>query len=155
MDKRKLRKQGYIGIDEFCHAMDTWAQAWMQELPSDEEHHLRLRKEFREHWMFIRLAIAKSCLLDRLIYGGEKLRNKMCPIHKGHWSGCNITGEDVCDCAHDTCITGWLQNRGDPKSEASFTVTLLSNFLKGTKRTRNIVPKKSARKPRRTGPTKI
>jgi hypothetical protein len=42
----------------------------------------------------------------------------------------NITGENPCECAHDTCITGWLQNPRDPKSEASFKVMLLSNFLK-------------------------
>jgi hypothetical protein len=133
MDEKKLRKQGYIRIDKFCEAMDLWAQVCQQELPSDEEHHLRFRKEFRDHWRFIRIAIAKSCLLDRLIYGGETLRENMCPIHKGHWSGCDITGENVCECAHDTCITGWLQNPGDPKSEASFTVMLLSKFLRNTK----------------------
>ena len=102
MDERKLRKQGYIRIDKFCDAMDTWAQVCQEDLPNDNEYHLRFRKEFRAHWAFIRLAIAKSCLLDRLIYGGETLRKKMCPTHKGHWSGCNITGEDVCACAHDS-----------------------------------------------------
>ncbi len=105
--------------------MDTWAQVCQEELPDDGEHTLWFRTQFREHWKFIRLAIAKSCLLDRLIYGGETLREKMCPIHKGHWSGCNITGEDICECQHDTCITGWIPNPGDPKSQASFTVTLL------------------------------
>ncbi len=133
MDEKKLRRQGYIRIDKFCDAMDTWARVCQEELPTDDDHQLRWRKEFGEHWHFIRLAIAKSCLLDRLIYGGESLRKKMCPTHKGHWSGCNITGERPCKCAHDTCITGWLQNPRDPRSQASFTVTLLSNFSKDTK----------------------
>ena len=133
MDEKELRKQGYIRIDKFCRAMDTWAEVCQRELPSDCEYRLQWRKEFAGHWGFIRLAILKSCLLDRLIYGGEKLRENMCPIHKGHWSGCNITGEEACDCAHDACITGWLQNPDDPKSDASFTVTLLGNPLKGTK----------------------
>jgi hypothetical protein len=83
MDEQELRKQGYIRIDQFCRAMDTWARVCQQELESDYEHRRRWRKEFGEHWAFIRLAIAKSCLLDRLIYGGETLREKMCPIHKG------------------------------------------------------------------------
>jgi hypothetical protein len=99
MDEKKLRKQGYIRIDKFCEAMDLWAQVCQQELPSDEEHHLRFRKEFRDHWRFIRIAIAKSCLLDRLIYGGDTLRENRCPIHKGHWSGCDINGENACECA--------------------------------------------------------
>jgi hypothetical protein len=133
MDEKKLRKEGYIQIEKFCRAMETWARVCQEELPSDSEYTLRWRKQFREHWEFIRLAIAKSCLLDRLIYGGETLRVNVCPIHKGQWSGCNITGENPCDCAHDSCITGWLQNPHDVKSQASFTVTLLSNFLKGTK----------------------
>ncbi len=111
MDEKKLREQGYIRIDKFCEAMDTWAQVCQEELPDDGEHTLWFRTQFREHWKFIRLAIAKSCLLDRLIYGGE----------------------DICECQHDTCITGWIPNPGDPKSQASFTVTLLSKFLKDNK----------------------
>jgi len=130
-DEGKLREQGYIRIETFCHAMDTWAQVCQEELPTDHEHHRRWRKDFEEHWRFIRLAIAKSCLLDRLIYGGEQLRQEMCPTHQGRWSGCNITGEKPCKCQHDTCITGWLPNPDDPKSQASFRVTLLSNLLSG------------------------
>jgi hypothetical protein len=132
MDEQELRKQGYIRIDQFCHAMDTWARVCQQELESDYDHRRRWRKEFGEHWAFIRRAIAKSCLLDRLIYGGETLREKMCPIHKGHWSGCDLDGEN-CGCAHDSCITGWLQNPGDPKSEALFKVTRLNPFKQESK----------------------
>ena len=130
MDESELRKRGYIRIDDFCHAMDTWARLCQEELPTDSEYRRQWRKEFGQHWQFIRLAIAKSCLLDRLIYGGERIREKMCPTHKGRWSGCNITGEEPCECQHDTCITGWLRNANDPRSQASFTVTLLSNILK-------------------------
>jgi|tagenome__1003787_1003787.scaffolds.fasta_scaffold17430749_1 hypothetical protein len=124
MDKSELRKQGYIQIGEFCRAMDTWAKVYQQELPADTEHKRDGRKEFGEHWHFIRMAIAKSCLLDRLIYGGETLRKNICPVHKGRWSGCNVNGEQ-CGCLHDTCITGWLQNPDDPKSQASFRVISL------------------------------
>jgi len=128
MDEAELRKQGYIAIRKFCGAMDTWAQVCQRELPTDSEYRRRWREEFGEHWEFIRLAIAKSCLLDRLIYGGERLRENICPIHEGHWSGCNLE-DKACDCAHDSCITGWLQNPGDPKSQASFKVTLLKPSL--------------------------
>ena len=130
MNEIELRKKGYIRIERFCRAMDTWAQVCQQELSDDSESHKNWRKEFGDHWSFIRLAIAKSCLLDRLIYGGETLRRKMCPIHKGHWSGCDISGEATCGCTHDSCITGWLQNEDDPQSEASFTVRLLSRSSK-------------------------
>ena len=67
MNEASLRKLGYIRIDNFCGAMDTWAQVCQQELPGDDEHRLRWRKDFGVHWQFIRLAILKSCLLDRLI----------------------------------------------------------------------------------------
>ena len=82
-DERKLREQGYIRIDRFCYAMDRWAQVCQRELSTDDEHRRRWRREFSEHWQFIRLAIAKSCLLDRLIYGGERLCKEMCPTHPG------------------------------------------------------------------------
>ena len=130
MNEAKLRKKGYISIRKFCNAMDTWARVCQEELPNDSDNRRRWRKEFGQHWDFIRLAIAKSCLLDRLIYGGEELRKDVCPVHKGNWSGCDLRGEH-CGCAHDSCITGWLQNPEDPKSEASFTVMLLKDFLRG------------------------
>lgn len=68
MNERKLREQGYIRIDKFCSAMDTWAEVRQQELPGDREYRPQWRRDFREHWAFIQLAILKSCLLDRLIY---------------------------------------------------------------------------------------
>ena len=126
-EEQKLREQGYIRIERFCNAMDTWAYACQEDLPTDDDRHRRWRQEFREHWHFVRLAIAKSCLLDRLVYGGEQLRNEMCPTHKGEWSGCNIRGEQPCECQHDACVTGWLPNPGDPKSQASVRVTLLKS----------------------------
>jgi hypothetical protein len=83
------------------------------------------------HPAMVPCATDKRRVLDRFIYRGESLRENMCPIHKGHWSGCNITGENPCECAHDTCITGWLQNPRDPKSEASFQGDAAEQFLKG------------------------
>ena len=34
-----------------------------------------------------RLAVIKSCLLDRMIYKGEGMSQTPCPVHKGKWSG--------------------------------------------------------------------
>jgi hypothetical protein len=55
------------------------------------------------------LMIRKSCLLNRLIYGGEALRTRPCPIHKGHFAGCKW---DPCPagCSFGAAITGWLPN---------------------------------------------
>lgn len=38
----------------------------------------------------LRLLISKSCLLDRLIHGGEAPSSMPCPVHKGHWSGIHL-----------------------------------------------------------------
>ena len=86
-----------------------------------------------------RLAVVKSDLLNRLIYGGEAGPSRTpCPVHKGKWSGChfgwpgsvwrNATGESPmdedprlrewwdagCRCAthHGSgCTTGWNPDR--------------------------------------------
>lgn len=53
--------------------------------------------------------VGKSCLLGRMIYGGEELRTRACPIHEGHWSGCS---PDPCPagCNYGINVTGWLPN---------------------------------------------
>lgn len=105
---------------QFCNAMDTWAKACMTDLPTDADYKKEWRKKFRESWQFIRLAISKSCLLDRLIYGGETLRTEICPVHHGIWSGCSADAlPKECNCRHGICVTGWQRNPGDPGSENS------------------------------------
>ncbi len=56
--------------------------------------------------------LRKSNLLWRLIYGGESLRSRECPTHKGRWSGMAWNG-DECACAGGGCITGWLPEAAD------------------------------------------
>lgn len=51
------------------------------------------------------LMIRKSSLLDRLLYGGEKLRTRKCPQHEGTWSGLEHNGNI---CPHGCHLTGWL-----------------------------------------------
>ncbi len=42
-----------------------------------------------------KLAVVKSDLLNRLVYGGEKGPSQTpCPVHKGHWSGCHFGWPD-------------------------------------------------------------
>lgn len=56
------------------------------------------------------MQISKSNLLARLLYNGEKLRTKMCPEHKGVWSGIEWS-ENVCP--HKCQLTGWIQEEDD------------------------------------------
>jgi hypothetical protein len=51
------------------------------------------------------LMISKSCLLDRMLYGGEPLRVTMCPDHKGTWQGIDWHGDA---CKHGCGLTGWI-----------------------------------------------
>src|ERR1700676_4651157 len=108
-----------LKAEEFCKAFYTWAEACQTELPTDDEGTKQWRKDFADHWSFIALAIHKSCLLDRLIYGRERLRTEMCPEHKGKWSGCVFEKLD-CGCQFGANATGWLkptktQKRDKPK----------------------------------------
>jgi hypothetical protein len=96
-----------LKAEEFCNAFYTWAEACQTELSTDDEGMKQWRKDFANHWSFIELAVHKSCLLNRLIYGREPLRTEMCPVHKGKWSGCESETLD-CGCQFASNVTGWL-----------------------------------------------
>lgn len=51
------------------------------------------------------LQIRKSNLLYRLLYGGQSVRAKMCPKHKGKWDGQAM----LKGCPHNCDGTGWLR----------------------------------------------
>jgi hypothetical protein len=84
----------------FCSAYDVWLSALVAAGKHSMADDLRTA----------RLYIVKSNLLDRLVYGGEPLRTRMCPKHKGKWSGLPSPGND-CECD----LTGWLP---EPKETA-------------------------------------
>lgn len=53
----------------------------------------------------VRMAIHKSSLLYRMLYCGQPLRTKKCPVHEGRWSGIpGFNDGDMCACE----LTGWL-----------------------------------------------
>jgi hypothetical protein len=97
-----------LKAEEFCKAFYTWAEACQKELPTDDDDMKQWRKDFAAHWSFIALAVHKSCLLNRLIYGREPLRTEMCPEHKGKWSG-YVSEKLECGCQFGANVTGWLQ----------------------------------------------
>lgn len=78
---------------------------------------LRDYERVSEQIDFVFLQIRKSCLLDRLIYGGQALRETPCPVHKGRWSGCAwpVDPKDACACIDGSNVTGWLPNE-EPKT---------------------------------------
>lgn len=114
--------------DRVCPALFTWFRV-MSEL-SDEDFaraqgHLNGPVRPQDVMAKLPLWIQKSNLLARLIYDGEELRTEQCPVHKGHWSGCQW-GYPPCDCqkvmsdghvGYDSNVTGWLL-AGNPPATA-------------------------------------
>lgn len=117
---------GLTGRDpeSFCEKMDEWAG-----LMADAER-VADGKSFTRAWQEVRLAIGKSCLLSRTLYGGEKPSQTPCPVHKGKWSGihhgwpgtvwsdgkpieesprCRVMYDEGCRCFQHGCgcTTGW------------------------------------------------
>jgi hypothetical protein len=111
-----------VSAEEFCRAFDAWAHACMTALDTDSESTTKWREQFREHWQFIELSIRKSCLLDRLIYGGDVLRTIPCPVHQGKWSGISTTPCPHCAVGPCACNTGWLPEPGVSTEGASARV---------------------------------
>lgn len=121
-----------IEVERYCRAFETWAKAARRK-PAEAEviaagcAALRARfsgvvpvrklceafGELLDERSAMRLAldIEKSCLLDRLIYGGEELREEPCPLHHGRWSGCT---PDPCPagCSYGDNVTGWIARVG-------------------------------------------
>lgn len=99
-------------VEFFCGFLEEWGQ--LATVPVSEEPSEGYNEErwkFAQKIQDVFLQIRKSNLLARTIYGGEKPRTKMCPIHKGKWTGCSIPEETPCKgiCMSDANVTGWLR----------------------------------------------
>jgi hypothetical protein len=85
----------------------------LEDKPSSREYRLMAfldQEELSDRVARTFMAIEKSNLLARLLYSGEKLRIKMCPEHKGVWSG--IEWHDT-KCPHGCQLTGWIPEPED------------------------------------------
>lgn len=109
----KFFDQPVMPLSGFCEAMTTWfqkMQARQNEIARGDGS--EGSREDAGHYANALgralIDIRKSNLLYRLIYLGQKLRNRPCPIHKGRWSGYTVEGCDL-GCGE----TGWLPD--DPK----------------------------------------
>lgn len=80
-------------VSRYCDALRTWSECMIKRHEYDSEAANAL--------MYVELQIRKSDLLARLIYGGEALRTKKCPVHDGRWSG-------ITPCEHGCGSTGWV-----------------------------------------------
>lgn len=101
-------------VSEYCAAFNTWAQA----LQERAERRKGTEEDCDDRWveglLTVLRQISKSNFLDRLIYQGEKKRTRMCPVHKGTWSGLQGDSWDIC--LHGCDKTGWLPEEDDPQT---------------------------------------
>jgi hypothetical protein len=109
-------KEPVLPVSSYCNSFRTWANALRQYAKETtygaNTQQIEKYGDPRLHKIVemlgdIEIAITKSNLLARLIYGGEELRTEQCPIHKGRWSGCR---HPACPMCHDGLnITGWVR----------------------------------------------
>lgn len=78
-----------LNVQQFCAAIDDWASRKLSSLEGSPAEHA----EFQSAWTLVRnLGIGKSCLLDRVLYCGEKPSKTPCPVHNGWWRGIHMFG---------------------------------------------------------------
>jgi hypothetical protein len=87
---------------QFCEKLSAYVRA-LREEGSDGPYSGEAAEALREYGQFIIAFASKSSLLGRLLYGGEDVRKRRCPIHNGQWVG-------VSCCPHGCDETGWLPN---------------------------------------------
>ena len=111
---------------EYCEKFEEWARIMREayyELQEKEKNGEEVwypqGKDFIEHLNAVELAIKKSSLLARMVYGNQKPRTKKCPMHKGRWSGLyherpsydnEYCGFDKtpCECYDGWEVSGWI-----------------------------------------------
>lgn len=104
---REHYRQPVLPVGHYCKALETWAEVYLERFPS-----------YREAFASVRISIVKSNLLARLIYDGQKLRTRQCPIHKGTWSGC-VPEPCEAGCSDGMNLTGWLPEPEDEERLAA------------------------------------
>ena len=82
-------------VSEYCSSLRSWASLMIKakedrDAESPGKQFPPEADGFRESVRELELAITKSCLLDRMIYGGEKPSQTPCPVHKGQWMGIHL-----------------------------------------------------------------
>lgn len=102
-----------LPLRAFCDSMSIWMDCIIKNntdpvLTKEGTHH---GERYYQTLNQMRIDIMKSNLLGRLFYAKEPLRTRMCPAHKGHYSGEAMFFQkctQLCD------GTGWLrENLGD------------------------------------------
>lgn len=94
-------------VSDYCRGFYDWEQAILDKVQrlkagTEKDYEAERWERIAEALNIVGMAVGKSSMLNRRIYGGEKLRTEMCPEHHGHWMGLDFHGECACH------LTGWL-----------------------------------------------
>ena len=102
--------QPVLPLNRFCDAIELWMDCIARNNtdPALVDGDSRHGRKYFEFLRSIRIDIRKSNLLGRLLYAGEPLRTRMCPLHKGHYDGDAMFFHK---CPHKCDGTGWLRER--------------------------------------------
>jgi len=97
---RQLKSERQVSVWDFMRCLDTWALVYKTHDPKLKDE----RRQFLEHWIYIRRKIEGSNLLMRL-FEGDEVRRTPCPKHikTSHFEKPN------CDCNG----IGWLPRESD------------------------------------------
>jgi hypothetical protein len=91
-----------LPVSAFCEAFTTWFRAIEAGCQrAGREGRLGHGSDYVDMLFRIETDIHKSNLLWRLLYARQPLRTRMCPVHKGRWSG-------IDPCEHGCDSTGWI-----------------------------------------------
>jgi hypothetical protein len=114
---RRLKVELFPGIDgdskdpTTIKAYEDYKAASKKDAPYQKGYNdLQQYEDLADSVGHIFLQISKSNLLARLLYNGEKLRETICPEHKGRWSGIEWSESR---CPHGCQLTGWVQEAED------------------------------------------
>jgi hypothetical protein len=103
---REHYHQPVMPVGAYCDAFRSWLTA-IEDAVKREPGSLEL-SGMLERLRDVQTDVFKSNMLYRLLYLGEPVRTEMCPIHKGHWSGCASPERECPHCMSGSDVTGWV-----------------------------------------------
>jgi hypothetical protein len=98
-------REPVLPLSKVCSAVGDTFRCWQEEVARNPHSWM---KERAPHLQQILTDIRKSALMGRLVYDGQKVRTKMCPIHHGKQDMHIHLGVEP-QCFHECDGTGWLR----------------------------------------------
>ena len=119
-----------LPLHDFCKTIGTWMDCIVKNNtdPALKQGGAGHGKQYYEFLNQMRIDIRKSNLLGRLFYAKEPLRTRICPLHKGHYSGQAMFFEK---CPHLCDGTGWLRERSEDGGYTGIEIMEVETRMEG------------------------